>query len=481
MIGTPLSLPFCSNELLWGDGELVIRNPSPEVLGVLKYTHRSLELNEKTYKKDIVKDEVLLYREVEPGVITTFQGFLDKVIETCNEHGQPYKFADMRLPMPAPRIDKIGNFRFGQRLLFLQALAKNRSGLIKAPTRYGKTVLIANAARAYEGLKTVITAPGVDLLKQLQADLQRWLPKREITGIYTGSKGKKVSEDITVVSMDSIHKADLENTRLLLIDEPHSAVSASRVTEMLKFRRARIMGFGATLTGRFDGGDKLITGVIGPVLSAKTYQEAVTEGAICAIDVFMVKIKFTPFPAFRREDAYRKLIYRNASFNTMVRQLSAHIIPPEWQTLIFVDEIKQAELMESMVQDGVVAVASKMNKEERKQKYDDMVRNVIKRCIATEIYATGITFPDLRVIVNAAGGGGSITATQKPGRLAQVRPGKRAGYLIDFLFVPDSEPNFGQNNEWRAIPKDCYARMESYKRTGFNVKTVNYLREIQLT
>ncbi len=469
-------------ELLWGSGELVIRNPRPEILQVLAYNHKSLEMNDETHKRDVITQKTNLYREVEPGVVTTFQGFLDLVLETCRERDIQVKFEDRRQKMPGARILEAENFRFGQRKLFLELIAKNRSGILKAPTRYGKTVLIANTCRVYPGVKTVVLAPGVSLLTQLQGDLKTWMPKREIRGIYSGSKGKKCSEDITVVSMDSIDKCDPENVKLVLVDEPHACVSPSRVVEMMKFRNARVYGFGATVSGRFDGADKIITGLIGPVLAEKTFKEAVTETAICPIVVYMVRMKYAPFPAFTRDQAYKKVIYRNESFNAMIQKISSQLLPADWQSMIFVDEIKQADLMKLMVEDGVVAVASRMDKDERKQKFDDMVANRTKRCICTDIYATGITFPDLRVIINAAGGGGSITSTQKPGRLAQMRPGKAAGYLIDFMFLHDREGvHYPKMNEWKALANDSYARLTNYKKIGFEVRLVSDLASIQPT
>ena len=457
----------------------MIRHPRPEIYKALEYQKRGLEFDNETYKKEIVTTGVRLWAEVDPDIITTYQGFKDLVIETCNVNGIPYRFCDQRVHMPAPRMGLARGFRGSQQLMFFQLMAKNRSGLLKAPTRFGKSTFIQNICRVFPGMKTVVTTPGTSLINQMYEEMVKALPGRDIKGIFQGARGRKYSEDITVVSMDSLHKVDQEGTRLLIIDEPHSAVSNSRVPEIVKFRNARILGTGATVSGRFDNADILITGLIGPVLVEKTFKEAVAEGAICPIVVYMLRLKYTPFSAYTREIAYRKVMYQNAQFNTLIQSILLRHVPSEWQTMIFIDEVKQADLMTLLIEDGVVAVASRMNKEERKRKYDEMVANITKRCICTDIYATGITFPDLRVIINAAGGGGSITATQKPGRLAQCRPGKTAGYLVDFLFVPEDERNFANNNEWRALRNDSCARLAKYKANGFDVRIVNSANDIK--
>ena len=475
-------LPSCEVELIWSDSELVIKNAPDKVLIPLHYYHRSLQEDPKQpFRRISVKEKVLLYRIVESGVVTTFQGLLPRVVAELKKLCLPFKFQDLRSKLPAPKLSLAQGFRHGQRLLFLQMLGQNRSGICKAPTRYGKTAIIANTLRVYPGVRAVVTAPGVNLLSQLESDLKKWLPGREIRGIYSGSKGKKISQDITLVSMDSLHRCEPETVRLLLVDEPHAAAAPSRIQSMMEFKNARILGFGATTTGRFDGADKLVEGIIGPTLAEKTFREAVAEGAICPIVVYVLKVPFYTWDCRRRDAAYRHLIFKNKEFNTLVQDLLKNNVPADWQAIIFIDEIKQADLMQTLVTDGVIAVASRMSKEQRQETYDRMVRAEIKRCIATDIYATGLTFPDLRVLINASGGGGAITSTQKPGRLAQVRPGKTAGYVIDFLFEPANESVAGHKDDWRAVVSDCYARLANYKKAGFDVRMVTRLEDIKFT
>lgn len=467
-------------ELIWGDGELVIKGAPSAVLKPLHYYHKSLADDpNKPYSRMVKKEKVLLYRTVESDTVTTFQGFLQLVVDACKKEDVRYVIKDMRRVFPAPKLSAMKGFRHGQRLLLLQTLGQNRSGICKAPTRYGKTHIIANTLRAFPGMKTVVTAPGVNLLAQLEGDLKTLLPDREIRGIYTGSRGKKMSQDITLVSMDSLSKAEPDTVELVLVDEPHSVVSPSRIQKIMAFTKARIIGYGATIAGRFDGADKLIQGVIGPVLAEKTFPQAVAEGAICPIVVYFLKVPFVPWDCSKRDAAYRHLIYKNQHFNALVEQVLDKCVPRDWQTIIFVDEIKQADLVNKMVPTGVVCVAERMNREQREQTYRDMVDSKIMRCIATDIYATGLTFPDLKVMINTAGGGGAITSTQKPGRLAQVRPGKKAGYVVDFLFDPTSDAGGADKKDWQCVVNDCFARMNNYKKAGFDVRVVERIEDIK--
>ena len=81
------------------------------------------------------------------------------------------------------------------------------------------------------------------------------------------------------------------STELLLADEPHALVTSTRLGVIDGFLKARRYGYGATLKGRFDGRDKLITGIFGPVLAERTYLEAVEEGAICPLNIIMFQIE----------------------------------------------------------------------------------------------------------------------------------------------------------------------------------------------
>jgi len=480
-------------KIIWYSGELVISDsdspPGTEspIESKLFYTHKNLVQNaEKPWLKDVTKEKVKLTREIPGQAVRTFvcyQGLLDRVVEICEKKRKQYEIVDARDPMPRPQMSKMRGFRAGQFSAVVKFLHPNRSGILKAPTRWGKGTAIANVMRAYPGIPTVLAAPGVDLLGQLVSELKAALPDRAIKGLFTGSKDRYQSEDITVCSLDSLEKVNPDGIRLLLIDEPHAIAAPSRILNVSKFKHARIYGFGATVEGRFDNADIIVEGLIGPVLYEKTFREAVADGAICPIVVYMLKLEFPPFDCQSRDYAYRYLVFGNKDLYGIVQNIIETKISPDWQTLIFADQKKQVDLINKFVEGGLGAVASRMTNKERKAMFAAMKTGEVKRCVATSIYAQGVTFPDLRVIINASGGGGSITGTQKPGRLAQVRPGKKAGYLVDFLLSPKDweyreNRNYGPLDKWSAVVFDCNNRMKVYRENGYDVRVVNSIEEM---
>ena len=341
------------------------------------------------------------------------------------------------------------------------------------------TTIIKNVLRAYPGVNTVVTVPGDDVLEQLYQDIKEAMPKRNVVKLGGSKSAKGPSDDITVCSMDSLHRCDHLHTRLLLIDEPHSAVTDSRMPEFQKFVNARKLGFGATLDGRFDGRDMLIEGVIGPVLANRTYREAVAEGAIAPIRVLTLKVPFKDFPVKTRQGAYNRLVFNNYELNSTINELLRQVVPQDMQALVFINNEKQAEgMLEVCGAPNVIAMAKKMTSAQRAELVDKMKTNQISRCIASNIFSTGVTFSDLAVVVMAAGGGGSISAIQKPGRIAEVRPGKKYGFVIDFLRQCTDPEAKGAETAWQMVIRDDQARLDTYRAKGYEVTVCEDIEEL---
>jgi hypothetical protein len=351
--------------------------------------------------------------------------------------------------------------------------------LLEDCTVVHNTTLILNACRAFEGYPIVVVIPGKDLLGQTYDALCKAMPNRKITRIPNG----KQSPDITVCSMDSLHKLDASKIRVVLIDEPHALPTDGRMPGFTNFTKALKLGFGATLEGRFDGKDPLITGLIGPVLSNRSYLEAVAEGAICPIVVYMLKVEIPKTNIKQRHTAYKSLFYQNPNVGRIMRELftAGQVIPQSWQSLGFISNEDQVNFLRDQLQglDFDVAMAKLMTEAERKEKMQKLASGETMRCLATNIYAQGVTFSDLRVMINISGGGASTQSIQKPGRVAEIRPGKKAGIVIDFLCVPSPKlQEASPGNPGWCLIRDSQARLDHYKKTGFHTYVVDNTTQI---
>lgn len=410
------------------------------------------------------------------------QGFWRSLQERLEDRGFQVEVQDVR-----PKVLDYPNFAAAiQRLMWYQkpwiveALKCGNSGLIGAPTRFGKTHGVEAIIRAFPKATTVVTAPGVDLCRQLLEHFKAAFPHRDVRGVFTGSRSSKQSDDITVCSIDSLDKMDSDITELLIIDEPHAAVSDERLPKVAAFVRARKYGFGATLKGRFDQKDRLIEGLIGPVISNVTYLEAVEMKAISPLKVVFIKIPFSkdtlPGNYLDRDVVYQRLLTQSSRTAALVKKIMDDVIPQDWQTMAFIRDEKQAEFFmeRAMPPTGTIAMAKRMKTKERAAVTQGIVNNEIVRVLASNIYVQGLTFPDLRVVLNLAGGGANTTAIQKPGRLLQTRPGKNYGVMFDIMFeCRDQGLETRSNPPYRGIVGECWARHKAYQDIGYDIEFVD--------
>ena len=482
-----LRLPTAGNNnvafVIWDDAALTITNPSRSVLRYLKMRVQSIGLPTDETGKVIGRKKVLvsytdLYNVLQDTkglkVIQTHQGFETEVVRLLEKDGMVVRRFDYRQEFPEPKLSLVRDMRFGQKALLVDGLRKNRSGLIGACTRYGKSYLILNAIRAFPDIPVTLVVPGVDLLKQTKDFLAENLD-RELVQLGGGSRKKYQSEKgVTLCSADSMHKLCPGETKFILADEPHSLVTVERMKDWNKLLNARRVGFGASLEGRFDGRDKLITGLFGPVLSQRTYTQALAEGAVCLVAVVFLRVPVAHNPNMDRDAAYRKFLFNSKDMLAITEELSASAVPQDHQTLMFIDNEVQADfLMSKLSGSNTLAMAKKLTPKERAALFAKIQGGGIKRCLATNIYAQGVTFPDLRCVVNLSGGGGNTSAIQRPGRLAQVIPGKRAGIFVDFMFE-----NTGSPSEQGILHANSMSRYNAYKKQGYLVNVVDSIGEL---
>jgi superfamily II DNA or RNA helicase len=420
--------------------------------------------------------------------LSAFQGFWRSLQLNLEAKGHAVTVKDTRpMVLPDPNLQQaIVGLRPWQKGWILKALMTGNSGLIGAPTRFGKSFGMSALCKAYPDATTVIVAPGVGLCKQLFDHFREILPYREIRGVYTGSKHRNQGPQgsITICSMDSLEKMDPDDTDLLIIDEPHAVVSDERLPKLAAFAKTRKYGFGATLTGRFDKKDRLIEGLIGPILSNVTYREAVTQGAISPLKVILVKIPFSkdtiPGGRVERETVYKRLLTQSSRTAKLVKQFVDDVIPQDWQTMAFIRDEKQAEfyMEHAFPPHGTIAMAKRMTPKRRDGVTDRIAAGELVRVLASNIYVQGITFPDLKVVINLAGGGANTTAIQKPGRLLQTRPNKNYGVMIDFIFeCKDAELDNRQPAPYQGIIGESWARHAAYVDIGYDVIFVDKLEQ----
>lgn len=489
-------MPNIISYVLWDDCALLVVNPNKAVTDFLTMIVKSIEMPKgkdglpRRGPKKIFRKKVPAYTVIQdsPGlkVIQTQQGFVEDVCRLLREDPtREFSFFDKRKEFPKPALELMKGFRFSQKALTTQFLLRNQSGLLGAPTRYGKSTCMVNILRAYPTLRILVVIPGKDLLKQTYRKIKEEIPYRDVVMLGGGSSKKYQSEKgITVVSADSLHRVCPSEIDLIVADEVHSLVTTTRMDKWEAFCDIRKYGVGATLQGRFDGRDKLITGLFGPVLAERTYTEAVAEGAICPLVIFFLKIDMPMGkPITNRDAAYDRVFFKNPAMASLVGKICREVIPATQQALVFIDNEVQAELYLKHLgySEGVIAMAKRLTDKQRDAMFELMQTGEIMRCFATNIYAQGVTFSDMRAMINAEAGGNNTSAIQKPGRLAEIIPGKKWGTVIDFLFQTPPELDREEHKDsalWH-LYRDSQARLKAYSDKGYKVVIVDSLEDLK--
>lgn len=464
------------------EGALTVTPDHPMLRKFLTLHYRRMVKERGRTRTETIKEPMYKLTSVYgQAALMSHQGFWKALQDFILKQGHTVEVQDVRVKvLDAPNIvAALQGLRPFQRRWIMTALLNGNSGLIGGPTRFGKSYGMTAIARAFPKAMTVVAAPGVDLCEQLLEHFKTVLPNRDIRGVFTGSRNHTQSDDITICSIDSLDKMDADSTDLLILDEPHASVSDERLPKVASFTKARKFGFGATLNGRYDKKDRLIEGLIGPVISNVSYLEGVAMGAIAPLKVIFIKIPFSkdtvPGRMVDRAIVYQRLLTESTRTAALVKKLVDEVIPSDWQTMAFIMNEKQAEfyLEHAMPPWGTIAMAKRMTSKERKKMTKGIADGDIIRVLASNIYVQGITFPDLKVVLNLAGGGANTTAIQKPGRLLQCRPGKSYGVMIDFMFeCRDSGAETRQRPPYAGIISECWARHRAYKEIGYDVEFV---------
>lgn len=496
------------SKLTLGDGFISIC-PYPEtLLAKLHYWKRQLVVNERTHRREFKASNELLYTlntgAGEDGQIVqtcfTLPGFAKRVKDHLKMCGDEVEVVDNRTPMPPPDMAKAMTGLREYQYELVYKLLMSGGGVLSGATGLGKTHIIKALCNAYShealmqrGTPTIVVAvPDKDITRKNFDDLTKLLPDRDVGLIMSGRS--KPSDDIQVITLDSLHKLDADDVGVLIVDEMHAAASDTRATELLRFSKARFWGVSATPDGRFDGKDTVAEGIFGPIVASFTYQDGVRAGCLVPVKVYWIdapepNIGLGHYEKYKtREQRYKWGVYNNRSLNIMIGRIFASI-PDNLQALGMLQFTKHMEqVLRACADVGVSPLPEQahagtdpaefppsafwhvhaISAKERREIYDRMKSGEIRKAVSTHVYKQGVDFPDLRVVLNLGGGGSEIVSKQVPGRASRKVDGKDAAYIIEFRHHWDTVKSPKTNREVAGpVFKDDIARMRIYEELGF--------------
>jgi superfamily II DNA or RNA helicase len=495
--------------IILGDGFLRVEPTVPnELTKELKYWHREFQQDpDQPWRGREIKGEYRQLYEtdfsIDPNTqkvtnfLLTLPGFLSRIKRVLAEHGYRYAVIDRRTPYPVPDCTRamqgLRDYQYEPALDLIMA----QGGIASCPTGFGKTHLMAALIRAFspDDLRirgtplTVLSAVDRDVAAKNYRDLCSILPDREI-GFVTSGK-TKWSDDVQVITMDSLHRLKSEDVGLFIADEVHTAGTEKRSENIAKLTKAWKWGVSATPLGRFDGGDLKTEGLFGPLVVDIPYSHGVDVGALVPITVYFVQCPIPPvglqhYQGYKMH--HKKLEYgieKNDNLSDLVAQLVGRI-PPDMQTMLIMQHQAQLnELKKRMphIPDVHATTSGKdlmakgfkylqpVSGNDRDEFYRKMESAELKRVMCTYVYKQGVNFPQLEVMICPGGGGSKIVAGQIPGRGSRRVAGKDAAYIVDFWHQWDTveveEIGKPTKSEPGPLLRDDRSRDKVYEKLGF--------------
>jgi len=426
--------------------------------------------------------EYKLFR-VEGGKVMLVVGYLARMVRRLQKLGCPVKFFDASQPRKRPNCyvpqwdNLIGRIDFRARQEeCLRTIAKAPCGIIKAVTGFGKTTLIGAVALTFPDARIDVVTKSVDVADRIVRSLKRFIPKVGRIG-----DGWKQRERVTVITAGSLQHAD-GDVDFLFADEVHqlatinfSSVIASR------YSNSRNFGLSATPYARMDNAHAVLEPLFGPMIFDLPYPQAVELGLVVPVRVNWLPIRLSHNPAERysnRISRKRYGIWTNYERNRMIAD-AVRAYPAEHQILILVETIEHAVHLGKQLPEFTL-VYGQMSSDDyfsykrnnllpadyvsltEAKKYELRTQfevGKLRRVIATDVWATGVDFEQLNVLVRADDRDSDIVDVQGPGRVSRIYTAadgtkKEYGEVVDCMDTFDPafyRKSMGRRNSYKLL------------------------------
>jgi superfamily II DNA or RNA helicase len=213
------------------------------------------------------KPRVIGKAENYPQHIALPRGCFDAARDLLRDNGIHCDLRDERYAGEALDVSFVGTLRLDQETA-VAAILDHETGVLCAPTAFGKTVIAASLITR-RGVNTLVLVHRTELLKQWQERLQAFLGVgQDVVGTIGGGKARPTAR-IDIAVMQSLSRQGtvdplVENYGHVIVDECHH-VGAVSFDAILKRAKARfVLGLTATPIRR-DGLQPIIFMQCGPI------------------------------------------------------------------------------------------------------------------------------------------------------------------------------------------------------------------------
>jgi superfamily II DNA or RNA helicase len=395
------------------------------------------------------------------GRLCCLKGFYPKLKGVLETMGYRVIYID-KDPPKRPEIYQADWDRVFQRFQFrprqddcLAQIDMHDYGVVVAPPAFGKTHLMAMIANLYPRAKIDIVTKRKDVVGRIIQLISETIPD---VGQVGG--GKHRDSRVTVYTADSLHRSNY-TADILLADEGHELMT-DRLAEMLgRYAYSRNYTFTATPDSRLDGAHARMEGVFGPQIFCMSQQEAERHELVVPVIVQWLDVRSdcdvaAPYKTIVARK--RNGIWRNHQRNSIIAEAAKSFLQSGLQVLILVDTIDHAlhlrrflpeaslcysegalgqgtEKRNQYVRAGLLTDEEEMTAMARTDLRRRFERREVMCAIATGVWAVGVSFDSLNVLMRADAGDSETLNVQMPGRVCRIdsTTGKESGILVDFM------------------------------------------------
>lgn len=459
------------------DSNAVIITPSlPEIKDELRYVHRQMEFGPKVNpgevrkwvprskfksNKRIKRETRDLFAETSDGQIITHCGLLSGVKKLLEGLDIPFVetfTGEWATPCIQPGIADGLRPEQVDAVSHLLSAGASGGGMVEAATGIGKTRIIAALIKSYPGKKIAVVTKSVSVIRGLHKNLSELLMGHVEMPIGICYGKEKAPKRITVCTLGTVDYLDPETVDVLIVDECHTTAGDSVANQVMLFTRAIKFGLSGTISNRWDGKDKLLEALYGPIVFSVADEEAERLGRVCPLEVYFLQVNDGPilYPGMSEASRDRQGIWKNQHRNALIKEV-CDLAPEDQQIIIFVKTVLHLRQLEKILPEASVC-HGELSLSDRKDIEEKFVSGEVKRLISTNCLSTGIDPKQLMIVIDASAEKGDSSMPQKRGRLRRWADGKTHGVLVNF------------SDNWdQGLARKALNRIKDYQERGDNV------------
>lgn len=328
-----------------------------------------------------------------------------------------------------------------------------RRGIVKAPTGFGKTAVLAKRLVAAHKVPTLFIANkkmllddaaeeflnGIDGLEDVEAIKDGWFGHQKINKETIDVK--PLSAPVVVATIQSLHarladprtaavlKDWLNNVcKFVMVDECQ-AVGSKMWDDVLNEIWAPYRIMLSATPRRTDGATIKIRAASGPVLFETNAETQIEKGRLCELEVRMVKFDQKLYNEkdqdLQYDVYYKQCIVYNEERNNLLCDFIDELVAEDRNVLVLVVAIDHGRILKEILlkrgytEDDVRMVWGDTPNKKRQEAIDDFRKGKYKVLIGSTIFDAGANIPGIAGVVLAGAGAADITLIQRIGRAAR--------------------------------------------------------------